>query len=205
ERREACDQAAPRRPISDCASGTAPLSNRAREPVRAASASRRGVRWGASTPGAPDHSVDSFREKRGRAGSPQTIAPSRPLPSGRASSQRSAGPRRERAGGGVTGRAFRRVPGRPGRLAPRAVVGNILSEGGGGGLPTRHPVRQATDCRVLSTHRRPAGRTVGQALAGGGADVLDWHGRKAVTAREGARRGRTRRRPHTANGEQSHG
>src|SRR5699024_798641 len=40
--------------------------------------------------------------------------------------------------------------------------------------------------RVLSAHRGPAGRTAGQALAGSGADVLDWHGWKAVTVREDA-------------------
>src|SRR5699024_4225092 len=173
---------------------------RSRPASRAPQRCRTGPASGSGRPRPPGAGCDGAHRPRARrtTASPRSgrsgAGRGRPRPSRRADRCRAAGPRASaRRGRDGRGREwgsldvpFLGCRGRPGHLAPRAAVGHTLSEGGGGGLPPRHPVRQATDCRALSLRRQPAGRTTGQALAGTGADVLDWRGRKAVTAREGA-------------------
>src|SRR6266550_4259217 len=51
----------------------------------------RAVGFRSRTEGAPDHNVLSVRCNRSRAAPPKTMAPSRPFPTGKACSQRSAG------------------------------------------------------------------------------------------------------------------
>ena len=92
-------------------------SSRARRPRRsgprrrpraasAASSSRRGC---SSRLGPPDHSVSSLRASRSWRGSPNTIAPSRPLPTGSASTQAAAGFSYQRRRGASAGAASRCV------------------------------------------------------------------------------------------------
>ena len=92
--------------------------------------------------GPPVQSVESFNRKRSEAGPPNTMAPVRPFPSGKASSKAVAG---------LSYQSTRRLrPGGPGRLARRSAQMLGRDDDGSGGQSRAQTTSRVRDARHRS-------------------------------------------------------